>query len=123
VITYLPVAYPNYKPQIQGLLFLGLILGTMASEILCSGALGDAIMLKFAKANGGMRLPECRLWLIYPAVIISASMSIDRAWDYRRALTVPVKFLVGLVLWGISVDKGYHWIVGQVAFFLCKFGH
>ncbi|RPB28202.1 MFS general substrate transporter [Terfezia boudieri ATCC MYA-4762] len=101
VITYLPAAYPNYKPEIQGLLFLGLILGTVASEILCSGALGDIIMLKFAKANGGSRLAECRLWLIYPAVIFSA---------------------VGLILWGISVDKGYHWIVGQVAFFLFAAG-
>jgi len=80
VITYLPAAYSDYKPETQGLLFLGLILGTMASEILCSGALGDTIMLKFAKANGGVRLAECRLWLIYPAVIISAGMSIDTAW-------------------------------------------
>lgn len=28
--------------------------------------------------------------------------------------------LVGLILWGISIDRGYHWIVGQIAFFLCK---
>lgn len=77
VITYLPAAYPNYTPQIQGLLFLGLILGTMTSEALCSGTLGDTIMLKFAKANGGVRLAECRLWLIYPAVAISAGMSMD----------------------------------------------
>jgi hypothetical protein len=27
---------------------------------------------------------------------------------------------VGLMLWGISVEKGYHWIVGQIAFFLCE---
>lgn len=27
--------------------------------------------------------------------------------------------LVGLILWGISIDKAYHWIVGQVAFFAC----
>lgn len=27
---------------------------------------------------------------------------------------------VGLILWGISVDYGYHWMVGQVALFLCK---
>lgn len=101
VITYLPAAYPIYKPEIQGLLFIGLILGTMISEILCSGALGDAIMLRFAKAHGGVRLAECRLWLIYPAVTISA---------------------VGLILWGISVDKGYHWIVGQIAFFLFAAG-
>ena len=27
---------------------------------------------------------------------------------------------VGLLVWGISIDKNHHWIVGQVAFFLCK---
>ena len=42
------------------------------SEILCSGALGDAIMLKFAKKNGGVRVPEPRLLLIFPAVVITA---------------------------------------------------
>ena len=26
---------------------------------------------------------------------------------------------VGLILWGVSIDKSYHWIVGQVAFFFC----
>ncbi|CAG8112044.1 unnamed protein product [Penicillium nalgiovense] len=30
--------------------------------------------------------------------------------------------LAGLVLWGISVDRGYHWMVGQVAFFLFSVG-
>lgn len=28
---------------------------------------------------------------------------------------------MGLILWGISIDKGYHWMVGQVALFLCKY--
>lgn len=28
---------------------------------------------------------------------------------------------VGLVLFGISIDNSYHWMVGQVAFFLCMF--
>ena len=27
---------------------------------------------------------------------------------------------VGLILWGVSIDKSYHWIVGQVAFFFCN---
>ena len=27
---------------------------------------------------------------------------------------------MGLVVWGISIDKNYHWMVGQVAFFFCK---
>lgn len=41
-----------------------------------------------------------RLWLAYPAVILTA---------------------VGLIVWGVSIDYGYHFIVGQVAFALCKF--
>lgn len=28
--------------------------------------------------------------------------------------------LVGLIVWGISIDQEYHWMVGQVSFFLCK---
>lgn len=28
---------------------------------------------------------------------------------------------VGLILWGVSIDKSYHWMVGQVAFFLCTY--
>jgi hypothetical protein len=30
-------------------------------------------------------------------------------------------YIVGLIVWGISIDKGYHWMVGQVALFLCKY--
>jgi hypothetical protein len=28
--------------------------------------------------------------------------------------------IVGLILWGVSIDQRYHWMVGQVAMFLCK---
>lgn len=101
VITYLPVAYATYTPQIQGLLFMGLILGTLVSELLCSGSLSDSIMLHFARKNNNIRVPENRLWLFYPAVIMTS---------------------MGLILWGVSIDKGYHWMVGQVAFFLFAAG-
>lgn len=47
-----------------------------------------------------MKSPEMRLWLAYPAAVITA---------------------VGLLVWGISVDRGYHWTVGQVAFALGEF--
>lgn len=99
IMTYVPVAYSQYPPPIQGLLFIGLILGTLFSEIFFSGALGDRIARKLARANGGVRVAEMRLWPVYPAAVMSA---------------------VGLIVWGVSVDKGYHWIVGQVAFFWCK---
>ena len=40
----------------------------------------------------------------------------------KPVLELKLNFLiVGLVVWGISVDKRYHWIVGQVALFLCKY--
>jgi hypothetical protein len=73
VITMLPAAYPNYSPLIQGLLFLGLLLGTLFSEIFFSGRLSDYIVAKLAKKNNNVRVAEMRLWLAYPAILITAS--------------------------------------------------
>ena len=73
IITMLPAAYVQYSPQIQGLLFLGLLLGTLFSEIFCSGRLSDYVVMKLAKKNDGIRVPEMRLWLAYPAALLSAS--------------------------------------------------
>ncbi|KAF2460315.1 major facilitator superfamily transporter [Lineolata rhizophorae] len=101
IITVMPVAYEQYSPQIQGLLFLGLILGTLFSELFFSGRLSDFIILRLAKKNNGVRLAEMRLWLAYPAILLTS---------------------IGLIVWGISVEKGYHWIVGQIAFFLFAAG-
>ncbi|KAF1812555.1 MFS transporter [Eremomyces bilateralis CBS 781.70] len=101
VITFIPFAYPDYKPHIQGLLFIGLILGTLVGEIFFSGTLSDKIILRLAKKQGGVRVPEMRLWLVYPAILSSST---------------------GLILWGVSIDRGYHWMVGQVAFFLFAAG-
>lgn len=94
-----PAAYENYPLQIQGLLFIGLFVGVVSAEVLCSGRLSDRIMAILTKRNGNKRVPEMRLWLGYPAAVISA---------------------VGVLLWGLSVDNHWHWMVGQVAFFLCK---
>lgn len=117
IITMLPAAYVQYSPQIQGLLFLGLILGTLFSEILCSGRLSDYIILRLAKKNGGVRFPEMRLWLAYPAALLSASKIHLQTLRFLD-LTSPV----GLIIWGISIDKAYHWIVGQIAFFVFAAG-
>ncbi|KAK8045461.1 major facilitator superfamily transporter [Apiospora rasikravindrae] len=97
VVTLVPVAYADYSPQIQGLLFIGLIIGTLVSEIFCSGRLSDWIVVRLAHRNAGVKTPEMRLWLVYPAALLTA---------------------IGLVIWGVSVDHGYHWMVGQVAFAL-----
>ncbi|TDZ27334.1 Abhydrolase domain-containing protein ACTT2-2 [Colletotrichum spinosum] len=97
VITMIPVAYAEYSPQTQGLFFIGLIVGTLVSEIFFSGKLSDWLVVRLARRNGGTKTAEMRLWLAYPAALLTA---------------------VGLVVWGVSIDKGYHWMVGQVAFAL-----
>jgi hypothetical protein len=74
VITMVPAAYANYTPLIQGLLFLGLFLGTVLSEIGCSGRLSDFIVERLSKKNSNIRVPEMRLWLAYPAILITSGM-------------------------------------------------
>jgi hypothetical protein len=65
----LPAAYPDYNPQIQGLLFLGFILGTLSSEMLFSGGLSDYLVRRAALENNGERIPEKRLLLCFPAAL------------------------------------------------------
>ncbi|KAI9661360.1 MAG: hypothetical protein M1831_003093 [Alyxoria varia] len=118
VITEIPAAYESYSPQIQGLFFIGLILGTGAAELFFSGTLSDWIVLKLSKRNIAardtnnsnehgtthsphIRIPEHRLYLLPPASLLTC---------------------IGLLLWGISIDRSYHWIVGQIAFFLIAAG-
>ncbi|KAF6832983.1 major facilitator superfamily transporter [Colletotrichum musicola] len=97
VITMIPVAYAEYSPQTQGLFFIGLIVGTLVSEVFCSGKLSDWLVVKLAQRNGGVKTAEMRLWLAYPAAVLTA---------------------IGLIIWGVSIDMKYHWMVGQVAFAL-----
>ena len=96
IITLIPAAY-LYRPQIQGLLFIGLLFGTLFAEVFLGGRFSDWLVTKLAKKNNGVRVAEMRLYLTYPAAMLSA---------------------VGLIIWGVSIDKAYHWMVGQVAFFL-----
>lgn len=77
---------------------IGLILGTLVSEIFFSGRLSDWIVLKLAKKNNNVRTPEMRLWLWYPTSVL---------------------VMIGLIVWGRNIDAGWHWIVGQISWFLC----
>jgi hypothetical protein len=85
-----PAAYVNYKLQIQGLFFVGLIVGVVLAEIFCSGRLSDWIVRRLTLKNGGERLPEMRLWLGYPAAVSSS---------------------IGLIAWGLSIEiaNGIGW--------------
>lgn len=84
VITMVPSAYATYSPLIQGLLFIGLFLGTIVSEVCCSGRLSDYIVAKLSKQNGGHRVAEMRLWLAYPAILVTAGMYCIRLFDYSN---------------------------------------
>ena len=88
IVTMIPAAYAQYSPQIQGLLFLGLLLGTILPEIFCSGALSDDIVASLARKNNGIRVPEMRLWLAYPAILLTASMNRSLAWSVCRVLII-----------------------------------
>lgn len=121
VITMVPSAYAEYSALIQGLLFLGLFVGTLVAEVGCSGWLSDWLVGWLARRRGGVRVAEMRLWLGYPAVLITGGESLlpERKPGYTAC--TDWCGVVGLILWGISIDKNYHWMVGQVAFFLCNY--
>lgn len=57
-------------------------------------------MVKLSARPGATKNPEMRIWLVYPAALLTA---------------------IGLIIWGVSIDRNYHWIVGQVAFAFCKY--
>ncbi|KIM25181.1 hypothetical protein M408DRAFT_220950 [Serendipita vermifera MAFF 305830] len=98
-ITMIPAAFPDYSPQSQGLLFLGLIIGTIIAEVFCSGRLSDFLVTKLSKS--GHRSPEHRLWLYWPASLAT---------------------VIGLALFGSSVQYQWHWIVCEVSLAILGFG-
>ena len=100
LVTMQPAAYVDYSLEAQGLFYIGLILGTVFGELFCSGRQSDWLSARLAKKNGGVKQPEMRLWFGYPGAILGG---------------------LGLLIWGLSIDKQWHWMTGQVAFFLCKF--
>jgi hypothetical protein len=73
--SMIPAAYAQYPPHIQGLLVIGLLLGTLVSEFCFSGRLSDVIVERLARKNDGVRVAEMRLWLVYPAALLSAGKS------------------------------------------------
>jgi hypothetical protein len=90
VITMVPAAYAQYTPLIQGLLFLGLLLGTVVAEIGCSGRLSDYIVERLSKRNGNVRVPEMRLWLAYPAILITTGKRYLSTVIHLKWLTIVI---------------------------------
>lgn len=94
-----PDAYAYFSTSIQGALFIGYMLGSIVGEVFMSGRLGDWIVGTMSKKSKNKN-PALRLWLAYPAALTAG---------------------VGYALWGVSIDKGWHWMTGEVALFLCEF--
>lgn len=90
-ITPIVLSSPPYLFTIsqQGLTFIGAIIGSVLGGPIC-GRLVDYIAKYLAKRNGGVFNPEMRLPItVFPMVITA----------------------VGLLMFGIGIGKGMHWIV------------
>jgi len=97
----IPAAWPSFSSESQGLLLIGMILGTVTAELFFSGSLSDHLVRRLSRGVVEKRTPEMRLWLFIPAAATSA---------------------FGLALFGVSLQYNRHWIIAQVAVFLFAFG-
>ncbi|PHH77608.1 hypothetical protein CDD80_435 [Ophiocordyceps camponoti-rufipedis] len=90
-VTSILFARPPYSfnaAQIGFILAGGPIVGSLLGS-LYGGWFSDWAVVRFARRNGGVLEPEMRLWLMpLPAVLMSG----------------------GLAMFGVTVDRGMHWI-------------
>jgi len=70
------------------------------AEVTMSGLLSDYIIKRLVASDRPMQ-PEMRFWTMYPAILLSA---------------------LGLVLFGVGIEKEYHWMLIQLAFFFLAAG-
>ncbi|KAJ4256877.1 hypothetical protein NW762_008973 [Fusarium torreyae] len=90
----------NFNTAGVGLMSLGPFVGNMLGS-LYGGLLGDWAVVKLAKRNKGIFEPEMRLYImLLPSLLVGA----------------------GLILFGISADKGWHWIYPSIGGALFGFG-
>ncbi|KXH52128.1 major facilitator superfamily transporter [Colletotrichum nymphaeae SA-01] len=99
IIPYIFFQY--WCTEAQGLLWLGLILGTVTIEIVCSGRMLDKLASRLARSKNDIIAPSMYLWLAYPAALLGAG---------------------GCVLWGISIDRRWHFMIGELALFIFAAG-
>ncbi|BGP44243.1 hypothetical protein JCM10450v2_000054 [Rhodotorula kratochvilovae] len=83
----------NFGSGTTGLVYIGpLIIACFAGPI--TGIVGDRLVIRSARKNGGVREPEARLWI-----------------NIFNAAIVPPAF----VLWGVGAVKGIHWFGLEMA--------
>ncbi|KAF4440754.1 putative HOL1-like protein [Fusarium austroafricanum] len=87
----------NFNTAGVGLMSLGPFVGNVFGS-LYGGLLGDWVVIKMAKRNKGIFEPEMRLYIVLlPALLMGA----------------------GLIMFGVTAEKGWHWIYPSIggAFF------
>ncbi|KAF9776881.1 hypothetical protein IL306_004869 [Fusarium sp. DS 682] len=90
----------NFNTAGVGLMSLGPFVGNVLGSVY-GGVLGDWVVVKLAKRNKGIFEPEMRLHiLLLPALLTGG----------------------GLVLFGVSADKGWHWIYPSIGGAMFGFG-
>lgn len=89
----------GFAPWQSGLCFFSSIIGSLIA-VFFGGRFSDLIADIFTRRNGGVREPEMRL----PAMAISL-----------------VAGPLALVLYGVGIGKGLHWIVPTLGLGLCRF--
>lgn len=89
----------RFKSWQVGVCFVSALVGSLAG-IPLGGWWGDKVADYFTKRNNGIRDPEMRLPAMIPAMI-----------------TAPL----GLVIFGVGIEKGLHWMVPNLGIALCKF--
>ncbi|KAF4334662.1 transcription factor Pig1p [Fusarium beomiforme] len=96
------VAYSNtygFKPWQAGLCFVACLVGSGIGSFF-GGRFSDMVADKLTRGNNGIRRPEMRL----PAMMISV-------------FTAPL----ALVLYGVGIDRAWHWIVPTIGLGLLNF--
>ncbi|RSL66446.1 hypothetical protein CEP53_003343 [Fusarium sp. AF-6] len=90
----------NFNTAGVGLMLLGPFVGNIIGSVY-GGWFGDWLIVRLARRNGGIFEPEMRLYILgLPAVSMGA----------------------GLVVFGVTLDRGLHWIYPSIGGALFAFG-
>ncbi|KAJ5200049.1 Major facilitator superfamily domain general substrate transporter [Penicillium cf. griseofulvum] len=90
----------NFPPTMVGVSYLSpFVFGGAAS--IWAGKMSDALAIKLAKRNGGVREPEHRLW----GLLLSAPIAAG-----------------GLLMWGVGASHGAHYMVLVIGIGITTFG-
>ncbi|KAK8226972.1 MFS transporter [Phyllosticta capitalensis] len=77
----------NWSTTSTGLIFLAALVGNGVGWLV-AGPLADALVLRLARRNAGLKEPEMRLWALAPCCVLAAA---------------------GYLLYGWGAQRGVHW--------------